>query len=340
MGLPILESDGAMLRELPRAEFLSRLRTNIKTPKEEGVSSLGKPEWLKIRPPSQQFHDLKKELKAIGSVTVCQESHCPNMSECWSGGTATFMVLGDTCTRACKFCAVKSTGRPPPPDINEPAKLVQAVGLMKLDYVVITAVDRDDLPDGGAAHFAACVYALKIAYPTLLIEILSGDFQGNERDIITVLDAGVDVFAHNLETINRLQATVRDRRANYAQSLAVLRAAKSHNPLIKTKTSLMVGLGETYDEILIAMKDAHESNVDIITFGQYLRPSTWHLPVDRYMPPAEFAQLEIDARNLGFDYCAAGPFVRSSYRAAELFTKRTLNQSRAQQHLPVTRASI
>ncbi len=251
VGLPLVESDFnhvlAESRPVPRDEFLRRLRTNIKTPATEGISNLDKPDWLKIRPPTQQFHDLKRELRSLGLVTVCQESHCPNMSECWSGGTATFMVLGDTCTRACKFCAVKANGTPLPPDANEPQKLVQAANLMKLDYIVITAVDRDDLADGGAAHFAACVRALKAAHPTLLIEILSGDFQGNERDVQTVIDAGVDVFAHNIETVSRLQSTVRDRRANYAQSLAVLRAAKRIKPTIKTKTSLMVGLGETYE---------------------------------------------------------------------------------------------
>jgi lipoic acid synthetase len=329
VGLPVIANeyeaiDQSTLRSVPRDVFLRRLRTNIKTPKTEGIASLGKPDWLKIRPPDPQFHELRRTLRDLGLVTVCQESHCPNMSECWSGGTATFMVLGDTCTRACKFCAVKANGTPLPPDSREPEKLVHAVSIMKLDYIVITAVDRDDLPDGGAAHFAACVRALKTAYPSLLVEILSGDFQGNERDVQTVIDAGVDVFAHNVETVQRLQASVRDRRANYEQSLAVLRAAKRIKPSIKTKTSLMVGLGETYEELLVAMDDARASSVDIITFGQYLRPSSWHLPVARYMPPAEFAQLETDARAKGFDYCAAGPFVRSSYRAGELFMKRTL----------------
>jgi lipoic acid synthetase len=323
VGLPIIHSEPE-LRTVPREAFLKRLRENVKTPRTEGVSSLGKPAWLRIRPPSQEFHDLKRRLRTLGLVTVCQESHCPNMSECWSGGTATFMVLGDTCTRACKFCAVKANGKPAPPDTNEPQKLVQAVGEMNLTYIVITAVDRDDLPDGGAAHFAACVRALKTAYPNLLIEILSGDFQGNERDVQTVIDAGVDVFAHNVETVRRLQESVRDRRANYEQSLGVLRAAKRIKPSIKTKTSLMVGLGETYEELLVAMDDARVSGVDIITFGQYLRPSTWHLPVERYMPPNEFAQLERDARTKGFDYCAAGPFVRSSYRAGELFIEKSL----------------
>lgn len=329
LGLPVLnDTFEKETRPVPRSEFLSRLRTNIKTPQEEGISNLGKPDWLKIRPPSNHYTELKQRLRQIGLVTVCQESHCPNMSECWSGGTATFMVLGDTCTRACKFCAVKANGTPLPPDSREPEKLVQAIGEMKLDYVVITAVDRDDLPDGGAAHFAACVHALKVAYPNLIIEILSGDFQGNKRDVATVVNAGVDVFAHNLETVRRLQASVRDRRANYEQTLSVLRAAKEINPRIKTKTSLMTGLGETRDELLETMDDARASSVDIITFGQYLRPSTWHLPVHEYTTPTAFKQLEDDARTKGFLYCAAGPFVRSSYRAAELFTKGLIEHER------------
>jgi lipoic acid synthetase len=220
-------------------------------------------------------------------------------------------------------------GKPPAPDENEPQKLVQAVGEMKLDYVVITAVDRDDLPDGGAAHFAACVRALKTAYPHLIIEILSGDFQGNLTDVATVIDAGVDVFAHNLETIDRLQASVRDRRANYQQTLAVLRGAKTHNQRVKTKTSLMVGLGETAEELSVAMRDAREAGVDIITFGQYLQPSSWHLQVQKYWTPEEFVSLEKTARSMGYLYCAAGPFVRSSYRAGELFTKGLLEQERA-----------
>ncbi len=329
MGLPILQPDEQLLRPVPREQFLRELRTNIKTPQHKGISNIGKPEWLKIRPPSDTYHDLRRRLRTLGLVTVCQESHCPNMSECWSSGTATFMVLGDTCTRACKFCAVKANGKPAPPDPNEPTKLVTAVGEMKLDYLVLTAVDRDDLPDGGAAHFAACVRALKSAYPKLLIETLSGDFGGNEEAVRTVVEAGTDVFAHNLETVRRLQSSVRDRRANYEQTLAVLRAAKRFNPTLKTKTSLMVGLGETRTELLEAMDDARASDVDIITFGQYLQPTTWHLAVARYMPPDEFKQLETDARAKGFIYCAAGPFVRSSYRAGELFLKGLIELERS-----------
>ncbi len=323
MSLPLLEPE---LRPVPREEFIKRLKTNIKTPKQEGVSSLGKPDWLKIRPPTDTYHDLRSRLRELGLVTVCQESHCPNMAECWSGGTATFMILGDTCTRACKFCAVKARGQPEPPDPDEPRKIVEAVGLMKARYVVLTCVDRDDLPDGGASHWFTVISELKKAYPDVLVEALIGDFQGNEEHLKTVLDSGVDVLAHNVETVKRLQSTVRDRRANYAQSLGVLRNAKMMRPDIKTKSSLMVGLGETYEELCEAMDDLRAVDCDIITFGQYLRPSTWHLPVERYMPPEEFKRLESDARDKGFLYCAAGPFVRSSYRAAELFAEGLLRQ--------------
>lgn len=339
MGLPLYEPkqqelgeehpiNQPQLRAIPREILLNRLKENIKTPKTEGISNLGKPEWLKIRPPTNQFHELKKRIRDIGLITVCQESHCPNMAECWSGGTATFMVLGDTCTRACKFCAVKARGQPLPPDTQEPEKLVQAVGEMKLDYVVITAVDRDDLPDGGAAHFARCITLLKQAYPNLLIEVLIGDFQGNKAQLKIVVDAQPTVIAHNIETTERLTPRVRDRRATYRQTLHVLENVKRMNPSIKTKSSVMTGLGETNEELQQVMNDLRAIDCDIITFGQYLQPSSWHLPVERYMPPSEFAQLEKDARAKGFLYCAAGPFVRSSYRASELFMKGLIERER------------
>lgn len=323
MSLPVFEQQQQVL---PREEYVRRLKHNIKTPRKLGLSNTGKPDWLRIRPPSQTFHDLRRDLKEIGLVTVCQESHCPNMAECWSGGTATFMVLGDTCTRACKFCAVKARGQPDAPDADEPRKLVEAVGLMDLDYVVITSVDRDDLPDGGAQHFADCIAALKQAYPELLIEVLIGDFQGNEEHLQIVIDAQPTVIAHNVETVRRLQDEVRDRRAGYDQSLSVLENVKKYAPEIMTKSSLMVGLGESADELHQAMDDLRAIACDIITFGQYLRPSSWHLPVKRYMPPEEFDDLERAAQEKGFMYCAAGPFVRSSYRAAELFVKGRLEQ--------------
>jgi lipoic acid synthetase len=231
------------------------------------------------------------------------------------------MVLGDTCTRGCRFCNVQARGQPDAPDADEPEKLVQAVSEMDLDYIVITCVDRDDLPDGGAKHLADCVTALKEHDSEILVEVLSGDFQGNQDHLNMLVDAGVDVLAHNVETVKRLQPRVRDPRANYDQSLQVLVNAKKRNPKLKTKTSIMVGLGETREEISQAMQDLREIDCDIITFGQYLRPSSWHLPVEYYMPPEEFKELEVEARKKGFLYCAAGPFIRSSYRAGELFVK-------------------
>ena len=317
---------------VPREEYLRELKNNIKAPKTRGISNLGKPSWLTIRPPSDTFHDLRRRMRELGLITVCQESHCPNMSECWSGGTATFMVLGDTCTRACKFCAVKARGQPLPPDPKEPEKLVQAVGEMKLDYVVITAVDRDDLPDGGAAHFARCITLLKEAYPKLLIEVLIGDFQGNVDQLNAVISAKPTVIAHNLETVRRLTPHVRDRRANYDKTLKVLTNVKKMDSKIKTKSSIMTGLGETAAELNIAMDDLRAVDCDIVTFGQYLQPSSWHLPVERYMTPAEFAVLEETARKKGFLYCASGPFVRSSYRAGELFVKGLIAQEQANAH--------
>lgn len=327
MSLPIFQE--SILEEVPREVHKEQLKENFKSPKRVGISNLGKPDWLKIRPPSAKYHDLRKRLKEKGLVTVCQESHCPNMAECWSGGTATFMVLGDTCTRGCKFCAVKARGIPDAPDPQEPQKLVEAVKEMGLDYIVITCVDRDDLDDGGAQHLANCVSALKSAFPQLLVEVLSGDFQGNHDHLKVLIDAGVDVLAHNVETVRRLTPTVRDRRATYDQSLGVLEAAKTINPKIKTKSSLMTGLGETYEELLQAMDDLRAHDVDIITFGQYLQPSDWHLKVEKYMHPDEFKKLEEDARKKGFLYCASGPFVRSSYRAGELFLKGLIESERA-----------
>ena len=319
MSLPVLE-------EVPRKELKEQLRNNVKASPKRGISNLGKPGWLKIRPPKQQYHELRKKLGEEGLVTVCQESHCPNMSECWSSGTATFMVMGDTCTRTCKFCNVKARGNPEPLDEEEPEKLVKAVGEMKLDYVVITSVDRDDLPDGGAGHFARCIKEIKNAYPGLLIEVLIPDFQGDEQQLLTVLRAGPDVLAHNLETVRRLQASVRDARANYDQSLGVLKRAKELRPGVKTKTSIMLGLGETKTEVHEAMDDLRRVGCDVVTFGQYLQPSSWHLAVERYWTPQEFKELETTARQKGFIYCASGPFVRSSYRAGELLMKGMLRE--------------
>lgn len=290
--------------------------------------ALPKPEWLKIRPPStEKFASIRTLLKAKKLHTVCEEAHCPNMSECWSGGTATFMLMGDTCTRACRFCMVKSGNPRGLLDANEPKHLVESVKIMGLDYVVLTCVTRDDLPDGGASHFATCVSELKKNHPKLLIEVLISDLNGNVDALKTILDSGPDVLAHNVETIERLQSAIRDPRANYQKSLGVLTNAKkivAPAQKVYTKTSLMLGLGETEEEVTQTMKDLRAINVDVVTFGQYLRPSPFHVAVHEYVTPAVFKKYELIAKDLGFLYCASGPFVRSSYRAGELFMKNII----------------
>lgn len=287
------------------------------------LASKDKPGWLTIRPPQgEAYPRLAEILKASGLNTVCQEAHCPNLSECWSGGTATFMVMGDTCTRACRFCAVKTAFPAPPLDPQEPAKLAQAVSKLGLKYVVITSVDRDDLPDQGAGHLAKCVTALRETAPGVSIEVLAPDFQGDTSLLKVVLDAKPDVFGHNIETVERLQRKVRDPRANYRQSLEVLREAKRLNPNGYTKSSIMLGLGETTEEVYEAFKDLRGAGVDFLTLGQYLRPTAWHLEVEEYISPERFREYEQMALKAGFLYCVAGPFVRSSYRAGEYYLNR------------------
>ena len=291
------------------------------------ISNSGKPQWLKIRPPSQKYEEIKKTIRKNNLNTVCEESHCPNMAECWSGGTATFMVMGDTCTRACKFCAVK-TGFPAMPlDPEEPVKLADVANEWKLDYIVITSVDRDDLKDQGAGHFANCIAEIKKVNKDIIIEVLIPDFRGNVDLIKTIVEARPNVIAHNIETVERLQKKIRDPRANYRQSLFVLETVKEMNPKIFTKSSIILGLGEKEEELVQTMKDLREINVDILTLGQYLRPSSLHLSVEEYVHPDTFDKLKKKAETLGFLYCAAGPFVRSSYRAGEFFVKSMLRKN-------------
>ncbi|MFQ5620361.1 MAG: lipoyl synthase [Candidatus Nanoarchaeia archaeon] len=283
---------------------------------------LNKPDWLKIRPPkTETFAKIKNALHKRNLVTVCEESHCPNMSECWDKeGTATFMVLGDTCTRACRFCNVKTAFPAQPVDKDEPQKIADAIAEMQLDYAVITSVDRDDLPDEGSGHFAECIRAIKKAHPTCLVEVLIPDFKGNKEFIKKIIDAKPDVIAHNIETVERLQRKVRDPRANFVQSISVLDYVKETSSIF-TKSSIMLGLGETKEEVIDAMKELRKHNVDIFTIGQYLRPSEKHLPVLEYVHPDIFKLYEEEGKKLGFKYIASGPFVRSSYRAGELYVK-------------------
>ena len=289
---------------------------------------LAKPEWLKIKvSANDNFSNIKNTLKQHNLHTVCEEAHCPNISECWSGGTATFMLMGDMCTRGCKFCAVK-TGNPMQKlDEEEPKKLAQALKEIKLlDYVVLTSVNRDDLVDGGSGHFAECIREIKKAYPEIIVEVLIPDFNGSIESLNKIVDAKPEVIAHNIETVERLQKKVRDVRANYKQSLSVLENVKKLNPKIYTKSSIMLGLGETGEEVIQSMKDLIEINADILTIGQYLRPTGWHISISEFAAPEKFEYFKQKALELGFLFCASGPFVRSSYRAGELFVRNVIKR--------------
>lgn len=287
------------------------------------------PPWLKVSlPTGPVVARLKEASRSRGLSTVCEEARCPNLAECWGGGTATFMVMGDTCTRGCRFCSVGTAVKPPLPDVEEPAKLALTLKEMAVEYAVLTTVCRDDLPDQGAGHLAACIKAIKAENPGLKIEMLLQDFRGDAALLATVMAAKPDVVAHNVECVERLTTSVRDMKAGYHQSLAVLREAKRLQPETPTKTSLMLGLGETEAELLQAFDDIRAVGVDILTLGQYLRPtgSRHHLPVADYIHPDEFKRYGELARARGFLYVASGPFVRSSYRAAELFLKGHLEE--------------
>jgi lipoic acid synthetase len=295
------------------------------------VSQSGpKPEWLKVKlAGGENYTRLKSLTKTLGLNTVCEEARCPNIGECWGGGTATFMLLGDLCTRGCRFCAVKSGNPQGVYDELEPVKIALALKEMGLSYVVLTSVDRDDLPDGGAEHFSKTIEETRARCPDLLIEVLTPDFQGDTRAIKKVVDAHPDVFAHNIETVDRLQSTVRDGRANYERSLGVLRTVKEIDSTIYTKSSIMLGLGEREDEVIQSMKDLREINVDILAIGQYLRPSGWHLRVEEYVHPSTFEHYRELGESLGFRFVTAGPLVRTSYRAGEFFMENLIRKTRS-----------
>ncbi|MCC7198902.1 MAG: lipoyl synthase [Gammaproteobacteria bacterium] len=275
-----------------------------------------KPRWLRApMPAGHKFDAVREIVREHRLATVCEEAKCPNIGECWNAGTATIMLMGAVCTRACRFCSV-DTGNPRGwLDVEEPDNTARSVELMRLKYVVLTSVNRDDLPDGGAAHFAETVRAIKRLTPGTAVEALTPDFQGVLTDVETVVDSGLDVFAQNVETVRRLTHPVRDPRASYEQTLAVLAHAKRHNPAVLVKTSLMLGLGETDDEILATMDDLRAAGVDLLTLGQYLRPTVNHLSVERYVTPEQFESFRQAALERGFLECVAGPMVRSSYRA-------------------------
>jgi lipoyl synthase len=288
-----------------------------------------RPPWLKVRPPSgEAYHSIRDMLAQLKLVTVCQEALCPNIQECWSGGTATFMLMGDTCTRACRFCAVK-TGNPAGVlDTEEPQKVGHAISQMKLDYVVITSVDRDDLKDLGSRHFAETIRIIKKNNPKMIVEVLTPDFNGRKELIQHIIEVKPDVFAHNLETVESLTPQVRDRRSQYRQSLKTLALAKEINPKQYTKTSLMLGLGEKDNEIQKTLEDLRQVGCDVVTFGQYLAPTNRHkkyLPIVEYITPEKFDHWRVIAEEMGFLYVASGALVRSSYRAGEFFMKSLLN---------------
>ncbi|MBX8637699.1 MAG: lipoyl synthase [Thermoplasmata archaeon] len=288
-----------------------------------------KPDWLRVTLASNgRYAGLKKGLRELGLKTICEEARCPNIFECWTGGTATILLMGDMCTRGCRFCAV-STGNPHGAlDAGEPERVAAQVAGSGLTYVVLTSVDRDDLSDGGAHHIAETVRSIKRLNSGILVEVLMPDFGGDRDALDKIIASGADVLAHNVETVRRLTPSVRDRRATYDQSLDVLEYLKKASGGV-TKTSLMVGLGETFDEIIDALHDVRERGVDAVTLGQYLRPSDWHLPVSEYIPPEVFDRYAEAARGMGFIMVASGPLVRSSYRAGELFFEGVLRASPA-----------
>ncbi len=315
--LPVLGADVAADAALPtsRRDIAEAMRARG-IPREAK-----KPAWLRVPlPGGERYQKVKETLRGLSLHTVCQEASCPNVGECWGGGTATVMLMGDVCTRGCRFCHVKTSASPPPLDPDEPRHLAEAVAELGLDYIVVTSVDRDDVPDGGAAHFADAIRRLK-RIPGLLVEVLTPDFQGDAEAVRTVCRAGPDVFANNVETVRRLTPAVRDARAGYDQTLGVLARSKREFPRVVTKSSIMVGLGEADAEILETMRDLRAAGVEILTLGQYLRPSAWHLPVVEWVTPQRFAAWRETGHALGFRYVASGPLVRSSYRAAELFLR-------------------
>jgi lipoic acid synthetase len=323
----------------PSTETTASTSYSVRAPnwKERGASAR-KPEWLKREiPGGDNFTRIRSRLRDLKLSTVCEEAKCPNIGEYWGGGegkdgkshaaTATIMLMGDTCTRGCRFCAVNTAATPGPVDEDEPENTAAAVAGWGVGYVVLTSVDRDDLPDGGAAHFARTVRGIKERAPHILVECLTPDFQGDLDAVRMLASSGLDVFAHNVETVSRLQSRVRDPRAGYAQSLAVLAAAKEAG--VHTKSSLMLGLGETDAEVEAAMRDMRTAGVDILTLGQYLQPTPRHLAVSEFVPPAKFDHWrDYGIDTIGFSYVASGPLVRSSYKAGEFFVEAMIREKR------------
>ncbi|XP_078534444.1 lipoyl synthase, mitochondrial [Lissotriton helveticus] len=315
--------------ELSDKSRWSEYKGNLKRQKGE---RLRLPPWLKTEIPiGKNYNKLKNTLRNLNLHTVCEEARCPNIGECWGGGeyataTATIMLMGDTCTRGCRFCSVKTSRNPAPLDPNEPYNTAKAIADWGLDYVVLTSVDRDDIPDGGADHFAKTVSHLKERNPKILVECLTPDFRGDLNAVMKVAQSGLDVYAHNVETVPELQRHVRDPRANFDQSLRVLKHAKTVQPDVLTKTSIMLGLGETDEQVYTTMTALRAADVDCLTFGQYMQPTKRHLKVEEYITPEKFKHWEIVGNELGFLYTASGPLVRSSYKAGEFFLKNLVKK--------------
>ncbi|XP_061401784.1 lipoyl synthase, mitochondrial [Musca vetustissima] len=295
------------------------------------------PPWLKTPiPVGKNFAKIKAQLRELKLATVCEEARCPNIGECWGGGehgtqTATIMLMGDTCTRGCRFCSVKTARNPPPLDALEPVNVAKAVASWGLDYIVLTSVDRDDLPDGGSKHIAETVREIKQRNPNIFVECLVPDFRGDLQCVETIAKSGLDVYAHNIETVEKLTPFVRDRRADYRQTLKVLTEAKKFNPKLLTKSSIMLGLGETDQEVEQTMRDLREADVDCLTLGQYMQPTKKHLKVIEYVTPEKFKSWELRGKELGFLYTASGPLVRSSYKAGEFLITSILKTRQDQQ---------
>ncbi|KAJ2483224.1 hypothetical protein IWW56_000572 [Coemansia sp. RSA 2131] len=304
------------------------------------------PRWLKTDiPVGKEVSRIRKTLRELNLHTVCEEARCPNMGECWGGGkhgtaTATIMIMGDTCTRGCRFCSVKTSKTPGALDASEPQNVARALAAWGLDYVVLTSVDRDDLPDFGSAHFAETVRSIREQAPQMMIECLTPDFLGRPDLIEPVAQSGLDVYAHNIETVEGLQRSVRDHRANYKQSMFVLEHVKRTKPTLLTKSSIMLGVGETDAEVMQTMRDLRTAGVDIVTLGQYMRPTKRHMKVHEYVTPEKFAHWEKVGNELGFIYTASGPLVRSSYKAGEFFISEILRKRASASSMRNVAASV
>merc|ERR1712230_280605 len=318
--------------EILSNEDALELRTAMVGPKGKKKQITRLPEWLKTPiPDNSNYKKIKKDLRGLNLHTVCEEARCPNISDCWGGGdksaaTATIMLMGDTCTRGCRFCSVKTSKAPPPLDPHEPEHTAEALSRWGLGYVVLTSVDRDDLVDGGARHFTETIMKIKQKKPDMLVEALTGDYAGDLDMVTMVARSGLDVYAHNMETVEELTPFVRDRRAKFRQSLLVLEAAKKAVPTLITKTSIMLGLGETEEQLWATLKELRKVNVDVVTFGQYMRPTKRHMKVEEYVTPEAFELWRQRALDLGFLYCASGPLVRSSYKAGEAFIENVIKK--------------